>query len=155
MDIAVTPLNRQWTRAPSMTTTRTPPVVLVLAAKSTAVSSRFIYLFASLLLFSFCDKLWSQVSSLLPPGSHIPSVFAAHRVQHSHCSSIFHRMLLTHALAFSVGQFVHKKQSLRIYTSMLSGGLELTQVDLYLVYTWYQVSNTGTINRAIDCSRNR
>ena len=34
------------------------------------------------------DKLWSQVSSLLPPGTCL-SVFIAHRVQHSHCSSFF------------------------------------------------------------------
>ena len=52
----------------------------------------------------------------------------AHRVQQSHCSSIFHRVLLTHAFALSAGHFVHKKKSLRIYTSMHSGGLELTKV---------------------------
>ena len=37
-------------------------------------------------------------------------------------------MLLTHAFALSASQFVHKKKSLRIYTSMLSGGLELTKL---------------------------
>ena len=35
------------------------------------------------------DKLWSQVPSLLPPGTYVSLVFIAHRVQHSHCSSIF------------------------------------------------------------------
>ena len=34
------------------------------------------------------DKPWSQVSSLLPPRL-LPSIFTAHRVQQSHCSSIF------------------------------------------------------------------
>ena len=37
-------------------------------------------------------------------------------------------MLLTHALALSASQFVDKKKSLRIDTSMHSGGLELTQL---------------------------
>ena len=38
----------------------------------------------------------------------------------------FHRVLLTHGLALSASQFVHKKKSPRIYTSMHSGGFELT-----------------------------
>ena len=58
----------------------------------------------------------------------LPSIFIAHRVQQSHCSSICHRVLLTHALAFSASQFVHKKKSPRIYTSMHSGGFELTKL---------------------------
>ena len=37
-------------------------------------------------------------------------------------------MLLTHAFALFASQFVHKKKSLRIYTSMHSGGLELTKL---------------------------
>ena len=36
--------------------------------------------------FQLLDKPWSQVSSL-PPG-YVPSVYIAHRAQHSHCSSI-------------------------------------------------------------------
>ena len=47
----------------------------------------------------------------------LPSIFIAHRVQQSHCSSIFHRVLVTHALEFSASQFVHRKKSPRIYTS--------------------------------------
>ena len=42
--------------------------------------------------------------------------------------SIFHRVLRTHALALSASQFVHKKKSQRIYTSMHSAGLELTKL---------------------------
>ena len=61
----------------------------------------------------------------------LPSIFIAHRVQQYHCSSIFHRVLLTHALPLSASQFVHKKKSPRIYTSMHSGGFELTK----LIYT--------------------
>ena len=37
-------------------------------------------------------------------------------------------MLLTHALALSASQFVHKKKSPLIYTSMHSGGFELTKL---------------------------
>ena len=83
----------------------------------------FILYFCTLLLSS----LWSQVSSLLPP-LFLPSIFTAHRVQQSHCSSIFHRVLLTHALALSASQFVHKKKSPRLYTNMHSGGFELTNL---------------------------
>ena len=66
----------------------------------------------------------------------LPSIFIARRVQQSHCSSIFHRVLLTHALALSATQFVHKKKSQRIYTSMHSAGLELTK----LTYTRLEVN---------------
>ena len=62
----------------------------------------------------------------------LPSIFIAHRVQQSHCTSMFHRVLLTHALALSASKFVHKfvheKKSQRIYTSMHSAGLELTKL---------------------------
>ena len=66
--------------------------------------------------------------AILSSPRFLPSTFIAHRVQQSRCSSIFHRVLLTHALARSASQFVHKKKSPRIYTSMHSGELELTQL---------------------------
>ena len=46
-------------------------------------------LFFTLLISSFLDKPWSQVSFLLPHGSCL-QFFIAHRVPQSHCSSIFH-----------------------------------------------------------------
>ena len=58
----------------------------------------------------------------------LPSIFIAHRVPQSHCSWIFHRVLLPHALALSANQFVRKKKPPRIYTSMHSGGFELTKL---------------------------
>ena len=64
--------------------------------------------------------------SLSPP-RFLPSICTAHRVEQSHWSSIFHRVLLTHALALSASQIVHKKKSSRIYTSMDSASLELTK----------------------------
>ena len=70
-----------------------------------------------------------MITGVVPsPPRFLPSIFIAHRVQQSHCSWIFHRVLLTHALALSASQFVHKKKSQRIYTSMHSVGLELTKL---------------------------
>ena len=70
-----------------------------------------------------------MVTGVVPsPPRFLPSIFIAHRVERSHCSTIFHRVLLTHALALSASQFVHKTKSLRIYTSMHSAGLELTKL---------------------------
>ena len=78
-----------------------------------------------------------MVTGVVPsPPRFLPSIFIAHRVQHSHCSSIFHRMLLTHALAHSASQSVHMKKSQRIYTSIHSAGLELTK----LTYTRLEVN---------------
>ena len=87
--------------------------------------------------FQLPDKPWSQVSSLsgqavvtgvIPsPPRFLPSFCIAHRIQQPHCSSIFHRVLLTHALALSASKFVYKKKSPRIYTSMDSAGIELTK----------------------------
>ena len=88
------------------------------------------FFFSHIYTFQLLDKPWSQVSSLppRPPPRFLPSIFSAHRVQQFHCSSIVHRVLLTHALALSASQFIHKKKSPRIYTSMHSGGFGLTKL---------------------------
>ena len=79
--------------------------------------------------FYFPASGQAVVTGVIPsPPRFLPSIFIAHRVQQSHCSSIVHRMLLTHALALYASQFVHKKKSQRIYTSMHSAGLELTKL---------------------------
>ena len=79
--------------------------------------------------FHFPASGQAVVTGVIPsPPRFLPSIFIARRVQQSHCSSIVHRMLLTHALAISASQFVHKKKSQRIYTSMHSAGLELTKL---------------------------
>ena len=73
-----------------------------------------------------------MVTGVIPsPPRFLPSIFVAHRVHQSHCTSIVHRVLLTHALALSASQFVHKKKSQGIYTSMHSAGLELTKLTYY------------------------
>ena len=81
-------------------------------------------LFFHTFTFQLRDKPWSQVLSLLPP-RFLPSIFIAHRVQQSHCSSILNRVLLTDALALSASQF---EKSPRSYTSMHSGGLEFAKL---------------------------
>ena len=75
--------------------------------------------------FQLLDKPWSQVSSLLP--QVLAFICIAHRVKQPHCSSIVHRVLLTHALALSASQFMRKKEPPQIYTSMHSGGFEPTK----------------------------
>ena len=94
----------------------------------------FFFFFAH---FYFPASGQAVVTGVVPsPPRFLPSLFIAHRVQHSHCSSICHRVLLTHALALSANQFVDKKKSQRIYTSMHSAGLELTK----LTYTRLEVN---------------
>ena len=79
--------------------------------------------------FHFPASGQAVVTGVIPsPPRFLPSISIAHRVQQSHCSSIVHRVLLTHALALSASQFVHKEKSQRIYTSMNSAGPELTKL---------------------------
>ena len=93
-------------------------------------SFRFFF-FSCSSLFYFPASGQAVVTGVVPsPPRFLPSIFIAHRVQQSHFSSIFHRMLLlTHALALSASHFVNKKKSPRIYGSrMHSGGFELTKL---------------------------
>ena len=61
-------------------------------ARSFSFSPHYFYFPAQLVggftLSDLLDKPWSQASSLLPP-PYVPSILIAHRVQHSHCLSIF------------------------------------------------------------------
>ena len=93
------------------------------------------FFFLLLHTFYFPASGQAVVTGVIPsPPRFLPSSFIAHRVQQSHCSSIVHQVLLTHALALSASQFVHKKKAQRIYTSMHSAGLELTK----LTYTRFE-----------------
>ena len=85
-----------------------------------------------LLRFYFVGSGQAAVTGVVPTYPwFLPSVFIAHRVQQSHCSSICYRVMLTHALAPSASQFFHKKNSLRVVTTMRSASLELTKTDQY------------------------
>ena len=91
------------------------------------INSDYICLFFSHIYFRASGQ--DMVTGVVPSSPRfLPSIFIAHRVQQSHCSSIFHQVLLTHALALSASQFVLKKKSPRIYASMHSGGFERTKL---------------------------
>ena len=94
------------------------------------ISIKFILFF-----FFFCAHFHfpasgqAVVTGVIPsPPRFLPSILIAHRAQQSRCSSLVHRVLLTHALPLSASQFVHKKKSQRIHASMHSAGLELTKL---------------------------
>ena len=63
------------------------PGILWSAPYRTHPSSFFCFVFT--ITFQLLDKLWSQVSSLLPPGTCLQFLSRVRRVQHSHCSPIF------------------------------------------------------------------
>ena len=96
----------------------------------------FLHAFTSQLLDKPCSQ--ALVTGVVPspsPGPHLRFFFIVHRVQQSHCSSIFNRVSLTCAFRKSI---CARKKSLRIYTSMNSGGLELTKT--HVSYTiWYHI----------------
>ena len=85
----------------------------------------FLFFFAHFYIPASGQAVVTGVVPSLP--LFLPSIFIAHRVLQSHCSSIIYRVLLTHVLALSASQFVHKKKSLRIQTSTHSGRLELAK----------------------------
>ena len=75
-----------------------------------------------------------MVTGVVPsPARFLPSSVIAHRVQQSHCPSIFHRVLLTHALALFASQFALKKNTLpgtNLY-EYAHGGIRTHETDLY------------------------
>ena len=122
-------VGRCWEACPSWV----PVSLLLVSPRGSLATSRlnaFFFLFTPhTFTFQFLDKPWSQVSSLFPLGSCLKCLS---RIGFSNpiarrffieCSQ-----LLTHALALSASQFVHKKKSQRICTSMHSAGLELTKL---------------------------
>ena len=67
--------------------------------------SLIFFFFFFLTLYHFPASGQAVVTGVIPSSPRfLPSIFIAHRVQQSHCSSIFHRVLLTHALALSARQ---------------------------------------------------
>ena len=103
-------------------------LVVVRGAVST-VNYHFFFIFA--LTSTFPASGHAVVTGVVPsPPRLLPSFFIAHRVQQSHCSSNFHRVLLTRALAFSASQFVRKEKSTNLYAYAL-GGIRTHETDLY------------------------
>ena len=96
---------------------------------------RFCFVFCFVLFFThiyFPASGQAVVTGVVPspPPGFLPSMFIAHRVPQSHCSSIFHRVLLTHALArfLRVNLCTRKSPHEFIYEYMHSGGFELTKL---------------------------
>ena len=80
------------------------------------MGSSFFFCFFTYIYFPASGQTVVQVSSLFPPGWCLQFLSRIGFVQQSHCLSIFHRVLLTHALALSASQFAHKKKFLRLRT---------------------------------------
>ena len=81
--------------------------------------------------FQLPDKPRSQLSTLSPPPVLAFIFYIAHRVQQSHCSSNFHRVLLTHALALSASQkCAQEKVPTDLYKYAL-GKTRTHETDLY------------------------
>ena len=101
----------------------------------------FICFFHTSTSFQLLDKPWSQVG--VDPSSPpvlLPSIFIAHRVQQSHCSSIFHRVLLTHALlALSASKSICTQE--KIHTNLFEYALGETRTLTRLTYTRLEDSN--------------
>ena len=88
----------------------------------------FIFLFFSThLLSSFWTSRGHRCRPFFPPGSCLQFLS---RIGFSNATArrFFIRVSLTHALVLSASQFVRKKKSPRTYTSVRSGGFELTKL---------------------------
>ena len=90
-------------------------------------SSLFFFFYRTFLLSSLWTSRGHRCRPFSPPGSCLQFL---PRIGFSNPTArrFFNRMMLTHAVALSACQFVHKKKSQRIYTSMHSAGLELTKL---------------------------
>ena len=92
------------------------------------------FLFLVFLVFFFAHFYFpasgrAVVTGVIPfPPRFSPSIFIARIARSNPTARRFHRVLLTHALALSASQFVLKKKSQRIYTSIHSAGLELMKL---------------------------
>ena len=92
-----------------------------------ADGARFFFCYFRLIFTAqHLEKLWSQVSYLLP-GRCFPFV-SRNGFFNSHSSSISIEMSLTHALALASSQFVHRQKALGKYTRMHLGALEITEL---------------------------
>ena len=93
----------------------------------------FYFYFSHTFTFQLLDNLNTVVTGVVPsPLRFLPSIFIAHRVQQSHCSSIFHRVLLTHALALSAIRSICAQE--RVPTNLYEcalWGIRTHETDLY------------------------
>ena len=93
-----------------------------------SLSFFFFLLLLTLLLFQLLDKPWSQVSSLLPPGSCLTIFITRIGFSNPTARRFFIECCWLTLSRFPQVKFVHKKKSQRIHTSMHSAGLDLTKL---------------------------
>ena len=92
----------------------------------------FIFRFSSHSSTFFPASGQAVVTGVVPSAPRfLLSFFFAHRVQQSHCSSIFRRVLLTHALGFSASQFMRKEKVPTILHAYALGGIRTHETELY------------------------
>ena len=90
----------------------------------------FFFSFLTLLLPSFCTSRGHMCRPFSPPGSCL-QFFIAHRVQQSHCSSIFHRVIAnSRSRAFRKSICAQEKVPTNLYEHAL-GGARTHETDLY------------------------
>ena len=98
--------------------TRVARVTVTGRRDSCCTRSELIYILYTwyVFIFIFFTHFYFAASGQAVATGVVPSpvrflLFIAHRVQRSHCSSIFHRVLLTHALAFRKSILCTRKRS--------------------------------------------
>ena len=87
----------------------------------------FIYLFSHTFTFQLLDKPWSQMSSLLPPGSCLEFLSRTGFINPTARRFFIECLANSRSRAFWKSICAQKKFQ-RIYTSMHSAGLELTKL---------------------------
>ena len=101
----------------------------------------FLLFFESLLFSSF----WTSCGLRCRPFSprYVPSIFVAHRVQHSHRSSTF---IETHAFALSASQLVYEKSPYEfkyLVHEYALGGIRTHAIDLHITGTGITCHHRG------------
>ena len=119
--------------------------VLLIAADCWLIisSSDFLFFFWHTSTFQLLDIQAMVTGVVLPsPPPFIAFIFFWRILFSTHWSSIFHRVLLTHALALSASRLVHKTTN---YTNKHSEGFEVTKLThtRLVDITWY---GTGAVS---------
>ena len=106
----------------------------------------YIYIYIFIIRTHLLSRFWTNRGHRCRP--FFPSVltfnmFIAHRVQRSHCSSIFHRVLLTHAFALSGNHLWQEKFPTNIYDA-IGGNRNHHETDLIpgSRMTWFATGAT-------------
>ena len=112
------------------TSTRLITFIITITVTIVQVLLLILFYFSHTSTLQPLDKPWSQVSSLVPPGSCLQFLSRIGSAIPLLTARRFFIgvLLITHALAFSASQFVHKKKSPTNLSEYALGGLELTNL---------------------------